>query len=127
MGRLAPVLAAALSLLLATGCGTVRLEVPKGRAVRLLEEDEPADVRIQRAVWFWLWGGRPISDNSTAPDVLQHDLVEMRMRTEQTLSDNLTLLFTVWVSIVRRTLIVEGNTVAARSSDPLPGRSGGKP
>ena len=89
-----------------------------GREVRLLEEDEPADVRVQRAVWFWLWGGRPISDNTTAQDVERHDLVEMRMRTEQTLSDNLTILFTVWVSIVRRTLIVEGNTVAARSPVP---------
>jgi hypothetical protein len=53
--------------------------------------------------------------------------MELRMRTEQTLSDNLALLFTVWVSIVRRTLIVEGNTVAARSSDPAPERSGGNP
>jgi len=118
MGSLAPALAAMLSFLLVTGCGTIRLEVPKDRDVRLLEEDEPADVRIQRTVWFWLWGGRPISDNSTASDVLDHDLVEMRMRTEQTLADNLTILFTVWVTVVRRTLIVEGNTVAARR--PIP-------
>jgi hypothetical protein len=118
VGRPASLLAAALSLLLAAGCGTIRLEVPKGREVRLLEEDEPADVRVQRAVWFWLWGGRPISNNSTVPEVLEHDLVEMRMRTEQTLTDNLTILFTVWFSIVRRTLIVEGNRVAARSPEP---------
>ena len=118
MARIAPLIAAGVALLLTTGCGTIRLEVPKDREVRLLEEDEPADVRVQRTVWFWLWGGRPISDNTTVPDVLEHDLIEMRMRSEQTLSDVLTIFVTMWVSIVRRTLIVEGNSVAARPMAP---------
>ena len=34
-----------LSFLLVTGCGTIRLEVPKDRDVRLLEEDEPAALK----------------------------------------------------------------------------------
>jgi hypothetical protein len=108
-----PVALVLLALQLCVGCGTVRLAAPEGRRVRMLGTEEPAEVRVHRTVWFWLWGGRPISDNTTVQDVLEHDLVEVRMRTEQTMTDNLVLFVTAFVSIVRRTLIVEGNTRAA--------------
>ena len=96
-----------------TGCGTVRLEVPPGRDVRLLEVDEPAEIRVQRTVWFWLWGGEPISDNTAMTEIEQYDLKEVRMRTEQTLLDGILTPITAIVSIVRRTMIVEGNTTPA--------------
>ncbi len=98
-----------ISLLSMTGCGTVRLEVPPGHDVRLLEQDEYAEIRVQRTVWFWLWGARPISDNSTQQDILEHNFKEVRLQTEQNMTDNLTILITGWFSIVRRTMIVEGN------------------
>ena len=98
-----------LALTFLAGCGTVRLEAPEGRKVRILPEDAPASVRIRRTVWYYLWGGSPISDNTTKQDIEEHDLKEVRIHTEQTLLEGLTNPITAVVSIVRRTLIVEGN------------------
>jgi hypothetical protein len=96
-------------LLLLHGCGTVRLEVPPGHNVRLLEQDEYASIRVERTLWFWLWGGRPISDNSTVEDIQKHQLKEIRLQTEQTMTDSITTVLLVWSSIARRTMIIEGN------------------
>ena len=96
-----------------SGCGTVRLEVPEGHEVRLLTQDESAEIRVERTVWFWLWGARPISDNTTKSDIEKYNLKEVRAYTTQTMTDNLLLMITSLVSIVRRTLIVEGNTQTA--------------
>ena len=40
-------------------------------------------------VWFWMWGGQPISDNTTKSDIERYNLKEVRLRTEQTLLDNI--------------------------------------
>lgn len=110
-GLALPGIAAAILL---DSCGTVQLEVPPGHdSVRMLEIDEPAEIRVERTVWFWLWGGRPISDNTTRTEIEEYDLKEVRLRTEQTLLDNILTPICAVVSIVRRTLIVEGNRDAA--------------
>ena len=95
------------------GCGTVRLEVPPGRDVRLLETDEPADIHAERTLWFYFWGGKAISDNTPAAEIEKYGLVEVRVRTEQTFIDSILNPITAVVSIVRRTLIVEGNAERA--------------
>ncbi len=107
--RFIVVLCAALLLF---SCGTVRLEVPEGHEVRLLAQDESAEIRIERTVWFWLWGGKAISDNSIKSDIEKYKLTEVRAYTVQTMTDNILLIVTSFVSIVRRTLVVEGNTNA---------------
>jgi len=99
-----------ICVILFSGCGTVRLEVPEGHEVRLLAEEESAEIRVERTVWFWLWGARPISDNTTKSDIEKYKLKEVRAYTTQTMTDNLLLMITSLVSIVRRTLIIEGNT-----------------
>ena len=48
--------ALAALLLVPLGCGTTHLVAPPGRTVRILGEDEPASVRVQRTVWYWMWG-----------------------------------------------------------------------
>lgn len=98
--------------LLVSSCGTVRVEVPEGQQVRLLAEGESAEIRVERTVWFWLWGGKAISDNSIKSDIEKYKLTEVRAFTVQTMTDNILLIVTSFVSIVRRTLVVEGNTNA---------------
>jgi hypothetical protein len=71
--------------------------------------DEPARVRDERVVWYALWGGKPLSDISTAATIQQHQLREVRVSTELTATDSVVNFFTSLVSIVRRTVIVEGN------------------
>ena len=98
--------------LLVSSCGTVRVEVPEGQQVRLLAEGESAEIRVERTVWFWLWEGKAISDNSIKSDIEKYKLTEVRAFTVQTMTDNILLIVTSFVSIVRRTLVVEGNTNA---------------
>ena len=104
-------------ILLLNGCGTVRLEVPEGQDVRLLEQDDYASIRVQRTIWFWLWGARPISDNSTIQEIEEYKLKEVRLQTEQSMTDNITNLLLVWSSIVRRTITIEGNIEAYQRND----------
>jgi len=100
---------APLLFLLLCGCGTVKLQVPEGREVRLLEEDEPASIHLERKLWFWQWGGKPISENTTKPEIEAYNLREIRIITVQTFFDNLITAVTSLVSVTRITLIVDGN------------------
>lgn len=102
-------LAGVLALTTLPACGTVRLEVPEGHEVRLLREEESASVRSERVVWFWAFGGQPISDNSCKQEIVEHDLKEVRMHTYQGVIDNVFNSIGWIVTIVRRTLVVEGN------------------
>jgi len=114
--RFIVVLCAALLLF---SCGTVRIEVPEGQQVRLLSQEESAEIRVERTVWFWLWGGKAISDNSIKSDIEKYKLTEVRAYTVQTMTDNILLIVTSFVSIVRRTLVVEGNTNAKTVSESV--------
>jgi len=93
-------------------CGTVRLQVPEGHNIRLLNADESAEIHVERSVWFWLWGAKPISDNTTLSDIEKYHFTEMRAYTKQTMTDNILLLATSFFSLARRTLVVEGNVQA---------------
>lgn len=98
-----------LGALLLSGCGAVKLVAPEGREVRILPTDAPASVKVDRTVWYWMWGGRPISDNTTRQDIEAFQLREVRYTTKQTAFEMLTNPLTSIISVVRRTLIVEGN------------------
>ena len=93
-----------------TACGAVQIEAPPGTAIRFMDGDAPAQVRDERVVWYALWGGKPLSDTSTADTIARHGLREVRVSTELTAWDSLVNFFTSFVSIVRRTVIVEGNS-----------------
>ena len=114
-------------ILLLSGCGTVRMEVPEGHEVRVLERNESAEIRVERTVWFWLWGARAISDNTTKSDIEKYNFKEVRAYTTQTMTDNLMLMVTSLVSIVRRTMIIEGNTVSVLPTNvPIAASEGSK-
>ena len=34
----------------------------------------PASVHVERTVWFWSWGAKPISDNTTREDIEKYNL-----------------------------------------------------
>jgi len=99
----------ALGLLLAAGCGTVHIEVPPGSAVTLLDQDQPASIKIERHVWFALWGGEPLSDNSTLNDIREFHLKQVRVTVVQGFWDSVINGVTCYFSFVRRTVVIEGN------------------
>jgi len=103
---------AALYVVLAVswlGCGTAQLVAPPGRDVRIMQADTPATVRIERTVWFWSWGAKPISDNTTREDIEKYNLREVRIDVYQKWYEMIMNPITSIVSIQRRTLVVEGN------------------
>jgi hypothetical protein len=91
------------------GCGTAQLVAPPGRDVRILPADAPATVHIERTLWFWSWGAKPISDNTTREDIEKYNLREVRIDVYQKWYEMLINPVTSIVSIQRRSLIVEGN------------------
>ena len=91
------------------GCGSARLHTPDDRDMRLLEEDEVATVYVKRRVWFALWGNVALSDDSPKPEIEEHDLREIRMTSHQSLLDTVINVIGGVVSIVCRTMVVEGN------------------
>jgi hypothetical protein len=101
---------------LAAGCGTVHFDVPEGRRVKLLEVDAPTSIRVERTVWYALWGDKPLEDNHTASIIAEYSLKEVRMSNGYSLSDSIIDTFTSIVSFSRRRIIVEGNP----STEPSP-------
>jgi hypothetical protein len=91
------------------GCGTAQLVAPPGRDVRIMHADAPASVHVERTVWFWSWGAKPISDNTTREDIEKYNLREVRIDVYQKWYEMLMNPITSIVSIQRRSLIVEGN------------------
>jgi len=98
-----------LSACTAVGCGTTQLVAPPGHDVRLLSPDAPAQIRSQRTVWYWVWGSKPISDNTTQEDILKYNLRQVRYTTYQTWFEMMTNPLTSLVSVQRRQIVVEGN------------------
>lgn len=99
----------AAMMLLLTGCGTVNFDVPRGQKVKLLTEDDPTTVRVEKKVWYALWGDKPLSENHTAPFIEQHHLVEVKMMTQQDFVDTMINLVVSPFSFSRRTFVIEGN------------------
>ena len=103
-----------LSLLLAcalaiSACGTVQVEAPPGGRVRIMDLDEPAKVIDERVVWYALWGGKPLSDDSTADTIARLELREVRVSTKLTAIDSVVNVFAGVFTFARRTVVVEGN------------------
>jgi len=102
-------LSTALALALAA-CGAVQVQAPPGRSVQIMDAEARAGFRDERVVWYALWGGKPLSDTSTAATIERANLREVRVSTELTIWDTAVNFFTGIVTIVRRTLVVEGNS-----------------
>ena len=97
------------TLVVLTGCGTIVFDVPQGTRVKLLERDAPTSVRVERTIWYALWGNEPLSENHTAPFIEEYNLVEVKLHNQQSTWDSILSMFTSIVSISRRTMIIEGN------------------
>ncbi|MBX3026349.1 hypothetical protein KF840_15685 [bacterium] len=92
------------------GCGTMHLVAPPGREVYIMPADKPAQVHVERTVWFYQWGAKAFSDsNSTRQDIERYHLREVRFDTYQKWFEMLMNPVMSIVSIQRRTVIVEGN------------------
>ncbi len=74
-------------------------------------KDEPAEVKVERSAWYWLWGARNFDEDKIHAHTLvkEHRLKEVRLTMTNTLVDGIFSVPGALVSIVRRTIRVEGN------------------
>ena len=103
-------------LAITAGCGTVHFDVPQGTRIKLLEVDSPTSMRVERTVWYALWGGKPMGDNHTASIIAQYHFKEVRMSNGYSASDSLINTFTSIVTFSRRRIIVDGNTTITEAT-----------
>jgi len=90
------------------GCYTIRYVAPVGKDVKAMDEITPAKVKVQKRVWYALWGLVPISDNSTADLIQKYNLKNARAKSKITILDFIISSFTSYVTIVTLTVEVEG-------------------
>jgi hypothetical protein len=109
MNAAAKLLGPALMLVVAAGCGTVHLDAPEGRRVKVLERDAPTSVHVEETVWYFAWGGVDLSDTHTAAIIEKHDLAEVKVHVTYDFSDSLINTFATLLSFNRRRIIIDGN------------------
>ena len=116
MNRTLRLALAASALSLGAGCGTVHFDVPEGKRVKLLDADTPAQVTVERTVWYFAWGAVELSDTHTAPILQEYDLNEARFHTQYNAWDSIINVFTNLLSFSRRRIIIEGNPAKKEGS-----------
>jgi hypothetical protein len=90
------------------GCYAVRYVAPTGVQVKTMDELSPAKVKVQKRVWYALYGLIPITDNSTADLIQKYNLKNVRATSKFTILDYIISAFTGGVTIVTLTIEVEG-------------------
>lgn len=114
IGRPVPRILLILLLLLPAGCGTIHIDAPEGKRVRLLDQDAAVSVETDRKVWFALWGAVDLSDTHTAAMIEEKGLTEARFHVRYTTWDAILNLFVSLLGFSQRSVIVEGNVTPRR-------------
>lgn len=104
---------------LLSGCFKTQLNAPPGREIRPLAKDEPVKFNTEYKNGYVLYGSVPIWTTGPEAIVRKENLVEVRARTQDTVSDAIITAVSMLLPIMifPQHVIVEGN----RQSDlPTP-------
>lgn len=92
--------------------------------VRIMAENEKANYQSEYKDWYLLGGLLPIYRHDISELIRQENLVEVRVRTEDRISDGvITFLTDYLIPLFPQTIVVEGNTAeqlkgSVRSTPP---------
>lgn len=102
-----------LATLCLTGCGVMYMNAPPASNVRLMSENEKADIKVERHAWFKYWGGQPLNpdDVNASKMIEEQGLKEARIKMTNTFVDGIYSIIPGIFGFPRRTLVVEGNRV----------------
>jgi hypothetical protein len=107
-----------LHCLLLAGCFTTRLEAPQGNnKVRIMAENERATFHKEYKDWYLLSGLLPIWRTDIAELITKERLTEVRVQTEDRVSDGVITLLTeeLLLGLYPQSIVIEGNTVSPGS------------
>lgn len=101
-----------------SGCFKTQLNAPAGQEIRLLAQDEPARFQTEYKNWYLLYGFIPIWTTQPEEIIREENLVEVRARTRDTVSDAIITAVSMFLPIMifPQHVVVEGN----RRSDLAP-------
>lgn len=106
-----PVIVLLFASLACTGCFQTQLHAPLGRQVRLLAQDEPARFHTEYKNWYLVYGFVPIWTTQPEEIIRKQNLVEVRARTQDTVSDAIITAVSMLLPLMifPQHVIVEGN------------------
>ncbi len=104
-----------LAPLMLSGCFTTTLVAPENVPVRIMAEGEKATYQEEVKDWYIFAGLVPIYRHDLADMIREAKLVEVRVRTEDRISDGLITFATdilgFILPIFPQSIVIEGNTV----------------
>ena len=103
----------AVLVLMLTGCFTTDLTAPRGKSVRIMSKNEPAAFRDEHKDFYLLYGILPIWRTKPEKIIEREGLAEVRVQTEDTISDAVINLITGFI-VFPQTVVVEGNYAPGR-------------
>jgi hypothetical protein len=96
---------------LLSGCFTTSLSAPDHMPVRIMAENEKAAYQNEYKDWYLFGGLLPIYRHDIPELIREEKLVEVRVRTEDRISDGvITFLTDFLIPLFPQTIVVEGNT-----------------
>lgn len=106
-----PLLSLVFVFLVCSGCFQTQLHAPLGRQVRLLAQDEPVKFRTEYKNWYLVYGFVPIWTTQPEEIIRKQKLVEVRARTQDTVSDAIITAVSMLLPLMifPQHVIVEGN------------------
>ena len=111
MKRILTVFLSALLCLGLAGCFSTELVAPINRDVTLLTLEQPASYRKEYKNWYLLAGLLPIWTTQPEEIIEKENLSEVRVQTEDTISDGVIVFLTsfLFLGIFPQTVVIEGN------------------
>ena len=97
-----------LSVML-TACFNTNLIAPENQKVRVLAANEAVKYHKEYRNWYILYGAVPIYAVQPEELIAKQKLIEVRVQTEDTITDGIISFFTVGLTILPQTVVVEGN------------------
>jgi len=96
------------SLLL--NCGTVLVNAPADKQVKLLSETDATTVKTTMRCWYLLYGLVPISGNSTDKIIAEKGLTNVKVKTYYGVMDYIFGILLGGLTLSTRTVEIEGTT-----------------
>jgi hypothetical protein len=106
---------------LLSGCFNTELIAPENHQVRVLTSKEPVTFHTEYKNWYLLGGVLPIYTTQPEEIIAQEQLTEVRVQTEDTISDGVITFFTavLFIGLFPQTVVVEGNKTSTAKIIPV--------
>ncbi|MGY6277268.1 hypothetical protein [Methylomonas sp. MgM2] len=94
-----------------TACFRTELAAPEGKDVRILSQDEPVNFTTEYKNFYLFGGLLPVWTTQPEEIIVEQDLAEVRVRTQDTISDAVITVFSSLIPIMvfPQHVVVEGN------------------